>query len=201
MGKNTNNNSDESIVACSECFDDQGLRLDAEKIGYKINSICPNCGAETGIKLTIEQLDELAYRFFVWGSVVRCQYGAYPEIQYNPYQETSIDLNMNLIKDVKILETKLGVGFFYYGPRAWMFGEIEPLKKLLNKVYRRNVIKKILKEYPEILLTSNDHPLYRIRKGSNLNFNPEQFDSPPDQFLGSGRFDSVGQPILYASSD
>lgn len=195
------NENDGSMVVCSDCFQDQGLRLDAEKIGCNSYEICPNCGSTLGKKLTLEQLDELAYRFFVLGSLVRCEYGTFPEIIYNSYQETSIELNRNLDKDIKIFETKLGVGFFYYGPRAWMYGEIEPLKDLLDKDKRNNTIKRIISEYPEVIITSNDPPFYRIRNGERFSFIPEQFDSPPDQFLGRGRFDMLGQPVLYASQD
>lgn len=194
-------NSNERIVACSSCFLDQGLRLDAEKIGEIRNDLCPNCGSNEGKKLTIEQLGELAYRFFVWGSVIKCEYGAFPEIQYNSHQKTSIDLNENLEKDVMIFENKLGIGFFYYGPRAWMYGEIAPLKALLDKDKRCNIIKQILKEYPATIITSNCSPLYRIRNGKDIAFSPGQFDSPPEQLLGSGRLDSIGNPVLYTSPD
>ncbi|MFD0673060.1 RES family NAD+ phosphorylase [Cohnella sp. GCM10027633] len=194
-------NMDEIIVACSDCFHDQGLRLDAKRIGCTNSESCPNCMLMTGNKLTLKQLKEIVYRFFVWGSLVRCEYGAFPGIQFNELQETSIYLNENLEKDMKVFEKILGIGFFYYGPRAWMYGDIEPLKDLLDTDKRRAVIKQILEKYPKKVLTINDSPLYRIRSGENLRYNSEEFDSPPDEFLGSGRLDSVRQPVLYASPD
>lgn len=193
--------SDEKIVACSNCFIDQGLRLDAEKIGSDRNDICPNCGSNKGKKLTMEQLNELAYRFFVWGSLVKCEYGAFPKIQYNSYRKTSVEFNSNLEKDVKIFENNLGIGFFNYGPRSWMYGEIKPLKGLIDKDERDNIIKRILIEYPSIIINSDDLPLYRIRKGNGFELIPEQFDSCPNQYLGKGRLDCIGHPVFYASPD
>jgi RES domain. len=193
--------NDLKIVACSDCFFDQGLHLDAKRLGLDINVECPICNSKEGKKITIELLDELAYRFLVWGSLIKCEYGAFPEIQYNPDQTTSIELNKNLKKDITIFEKNLGVGFFYYGPRAWMYGEVEPLKELKDKGTRAKIIKRILSEYPEVTIASNDNPLYRIRKEQDLKFDPAQFDSPPNEFLGSGRFDYVDHPILYASQD
>lgn len=40
----------ENIVACSRCFHDIGLRKEAEKTGFKDNSICPVCGSNKGMK-------------------------------------------------------------------------------------------------------------------------------------------------------
>ena len=57
----------------------------------------------------------------MWRSLVRFEYGAAPAIQLNKHQTTN---------DVRILEEILGVGFFQYGPRLWMFGEVEPMKDL-----------------------------------------------------------------------
>lgn len=190
-----------NTVACSECFCDHGLQLTAINIGIEDNEICPNCKSTDGKKLSLNQLEEVAYHFFVYGSFIFCDYGAFPEIQFNNYQETSITINDNLKKDIRIFEESLGIGFFYYGPRAWMYGDIEPLNDLLDPDKRNKVIKRIIQEYPNVTITQNDSPLYRIRKGENLTNNSKYFDSPPDQFLGSGRLDSKGFPVLYTSPD
>ena len=56
--------------------------------------------------------------------------GAAPTIQFNPSRKTDIAIPKSLCADVTLLEDALGIGFFHYGPRSWMFGEIEPLKIL-----------------------------------------------------------------------
>ncbi|MDD5581313.1 MAG: hypothetical protein PHY16_18845 [Methylobacter sp.] len=102
--------------------------MDAWRLGVEENETCPNCGNSSGKKLTKELLGSLAHRFFVWGSLHKCDFGAAPVIQFNEHQKTSIDVSHWLKKDVQLFENFLGVGFFHYGPRLWMVGEIEPLK-------------------------------------------------------------------------
>jgi hypothetical protein len=106
-------------VACSACFTDRGLRLDAEQIGIEDTAPCPNCGSTGGCKLPLAGLGILAHRFFVWGSLLRFKYGAAPLIQFNEHQQTNIDVSPWLKKDVELFERILGVGFFHYGPRLW----------------------------------------------------------------------------------
>lgn len=187
-------------VACSQCFTDQGLQLDAEKIGQVLPGTCPNCGAAGFRKLSLADIKELAHRFFVWGSLWRARYGAAPMIQFNEHQKTSIDVAPWLSSDVQLFERLLGVGFFQYGPRLWMVGEVEPLKDLQKKRGRQVVIERILTEYPARTLSS-DARFFRIRVNPHVPSSFEQYDSPPPDFAGRGRLDSSGKPVLYGSSD
>ena len=197
----------DKIVACSSCFWDQGLYIDAEQLGQEKErkNPCPNCKKTNHKKLTKVHLHRLAYRFFVWGSLHKHTYGAAPRIQFNQKNNTSIHTSMNvpswLTDDIKLFEQILGIGFFDYGPRFWMIGEgIVPLDELQDKQKRNNIIKRILYEYPEKTL---EYPivLYRIRKSPCNPSDQSQFDSPPDPRLGKGRFDSKNFPVLYVSPD
>lgn len=78
-----------SFLACSHCFTYRGLHLDAEQIGIEDASVCPNCGSTIGRKLSEAGVQALAHRFFVWGSLVRCEYGAALVIRFNEHQTTS----------------------------------------------------------------------------------------------------------------
>jgi len=49
-------------------------------------------------------------------------------VQFNERQKTSINASSWLKPDVELFERLLGIGFFHYGPRLWMVGEVEPLK-------------------------------------------------------------------------
>ena len=91
----------DEVVHCSECFADQGLRLDAQRLGERreadaqraagaVPSKCPHCGATTGQKLALADIELLAFRFFVRGTVLRQEYGAAPVIQFNEHQKTGI---------------------------------------------------------------------------------------------------------------
>lgn len=187
-------------VACSECFDDQGLRLDAWRLGEHLDLKCPKCGTTDGRKLSEGSLSQLAHRFFVWGSLRKCDFGAAPVIQFNRDQQTSISMSPWLLNDVKLFEEILGVGFFHYGPRLWMVGEIEPLKDLQDESRQPRIIEQILDEYPaRNLETSRD--LYRLRKAPNVPHAYSEYDSPPIGGSGHGRLDGDRVPALYASQD
>jgi hypothetical protein len=143
---------------------------------------------------------ELAFRFFVWGSLWKVDYGAAPRIQFNDKQRTSIEPPPWLRPDVAVFEDLLGIGFFHYGPRLWMVGEVEPLKALQEKNTQATVIARIMREYP-VRTIGPATLLYRIRKEPSDPAAPCEYDSPPEGVAGSGRLDSPGNPVLYASPD
>jgi RES domain-containing protein len=187
-------------VACSSCFTDRGLRLDAEQLGQVSPEPCPNCGSLDSKKLDQGTVANLAHRFFVWGSFWRTRYGGAPLVQFNEHQRTSIALSPWLKADVALIEKTAGIGFFHYGPRLWMLGEIEPLKDLNRKASRKLVIERIMREYPARTLESTSR-FYRIRKDPKSPDNINEYDSPPGKYLGKGRFDTIVLPSLYASPD
>ena len=189
----------DTFVACSNCFIDEGLRLDAERLGQDDPSLCPRCTANDGRKLSSDQLATLAQHFFVWGSTRRFDYGAAPRIQFNDRRKTEFDLPGSLSADATVFEDALGIGFFLYGPRFWMLGEVEPLKALQCDGSRSTVIERILREYGSRTLTARDK-FYRIRKNPDEPSHGEQYDSPPPP-LSHGRLDTAEWPALYASPD
>lgn len=194
------NTPDDSPVVCSNCFSSTGLRLDAERIGREVPGRCPNCTSEGSKKLPLAGLGALAHRYFVWGSLWRARYGAAPLIQFNEHQKTSIDIKPWLEPDVKLIERLLGVGFFHYGPRLWMLGEIEPLKALQRPRTRQQIVDRILREFPSRTLPPGE-PFYRLRINPTTPDQPTQYDSPPPEFAGKGRLDSKGVHVLYGSPD
>lgn len=183
---------------CSECFTDQGLKLLAERIGIEDFANCCNCLNSNGIKLNIEQIESLAYIFFVVGSIFKPDYGASPKIQFNEHEKTSIKLSNSLQKDIKLFENELGVGFFHYGPRIWMIGEIEPLKDLRNKKTRKSIFERIINEFPTFSLKENEL-FYRIRTNPKNPIDENEYDSSP--YPGNGRLDSINHQVLYGSQD
>ena len=187
-------------VACSNCFVNQGLRLDAELGGVEEDTVCPNCGSQNGRKLSEHMLETLAHRFFVRGTFHQCDYGAAPVIQFNAQRKSDISVPNWLDKDVAIFEKLLGVGFFYYGPRLWMVGENEPLEALQDRATRKAIVERILAEYPSTTI-DRDQRLYRLRTNPETPADISQYDTPPVKFLGGGRFDSEDLPIMYASQD
>jgi hypothetical protein len=185
-------------LICSECFNDEGLRIDARQIGVLNKKACRNCNKKNGSKLTARLIENLAYRYFVKGTSWKVDYGAAPLIEFNKHQKTSIDFKEPLKSDVVLIENNIHIGFFEYGPRLWMLGQIEPLKKLQTKKYRKEIIHRVVHEYPSLILTS-EAKFYRLRKNPKDPENHSEYDSPPKS--GTGRLDSNRLPILYASPD
>lgn len=188
-------------MICSGCFKNHGLRLEAEKIGFYSKNTCSLCGSKEFRKLNNALLEKLAFNFFVRGTIHKAYYGAAPLIQFNEYQVTGVKFDSELDIDLKIFEKQLKIGFFDYGPRLWMVGEIEPLKQMqLLNGEEQDIFKKIIKEYPTVFL-SLEQTLYRVRKNPEGNPKTADFDSPPMAYLGNGRLDSKDNPIFYCSTD
>ncbi|MDN3674344.1 RES family NAD+ phosphorylase [Flavobacterium branchiarum] len=195
-------NRKEEFLICSNCFKDEGLKIDAKQIGIENDEPCKKCKSEEGAKLTKDLTRDLCYRFFVRGTIEKCEYGGFPLIEMNEqhYNRSDIDVSPWLIDDVKVIEKAGEIGLFYYGPRFWMFGEIEPLKSLQNKEERDEIIETILNKYP-VKYLNPDKYFYRLRKDPKVPHNFSEYDTPPEQFIGDGRFDIPNFPILYGSQD
>lgn len=56
------------IHCCAECFQDTGLIHSARRLGRPLRRPCPRCGARQSNGLTIEDLHELVFQFFVRGT-------------------------------------------------------------------------------------------------------------------------------------
>lgn len=187
-------------LLCSNCFRDEGLRLSSAGIGQRDMSKCPNCSSQDGRKLNRQSVAILAQQFFVWGTIRRVTYGASPIVQFNKRRPTSIEVAPWLEPDLLLIGKTLEVGFFAYGPRRWMVGEVEPLKALQEPNTRAEVISRILNEYPGRILDT-DECFYRLRLAPAHPDELQEYDPPPGEKLGEGRFDRAALPILYGSQD
>jgi hypothetical protein len=168
-------------------------------VGLDDHSACPRCGSTTGRKLDIEKLQLVAHTFFVGGTIRRFEYGAAPMVQFNDRRETEIASSPWLSTDIRLFEEELGIGFFHYGPRLWMLGEVEPLDALRDVETRPAIIRRILTEYPAFELPA-DLEVYRLRIAPRDPSNPAEYDSPPSG-SGTGRLDSPRLSVMYASPD
>jgi hypothetical protein len=190
------------ILLCSDCFVDEGLRIDAFKHGLEQEGNCAHCNSSNGRKLTKDQIKALAWRFFVNGTIILGEYGGAPAIQFNEFHYGKSDIFPSpwLKNDIKLIEEAAGIGFFHYEPRLWMVGEVEPLKDLRDPAKRSQIIRRLLKEYPEKVLAENSD-FYRLRVSPQNPSDPNEYDSPPLALAGKGRLDSVGFPVMYGSQD
>lgn len=191
-----------SYILCSDCFQDHGLSLQAKKIGIIEDCPCPNCKSNTGSQLSGELIQTLAFSFFVQGTILRGKFGAFPVIQFN-YTNSGDNfetLPSSLKKDMKLIESSIGLKFFYYRPRLWMIGENEPLKALQKKNDRKIIIDKILETFPIEILDKN-RIFYRLRKNPINKTLHSEYDSPPPETIKNGRLESFNLPIMYCSQN
>lgn len=185
---------------CSECFNDEGLKLTCEKFGIINNEICPNCNKNNGHKITRELLSEISWEYFVNGSYYQSEFGGSSLLRFNEYQKTNVDFGKYLKDDIQLIENILGIGFFYYAPRLFKLGLIEQLEKLQNSDFEEEILEEIIEKFPTIILNENNH-FYRLRKNVSDPNDENQFDSPPLEYSGNGRLDSNGLNILYGSEN
>ena len=82
-----------NIVACSECFKNEGLRIDAGTMGIHDFSTCPRCEACDGKKLNRDGIEKLARSFFVNGSYHKTAFGGAPILNLEKYDDTNNSSN------------------------------------------------------------------------------------------------------------
>ncbi|MGW1453478.1 RES family NAD+ phosphorylase [Salegentibacter agarivorans] len=188
------------ILLCSECFRDEGLKINSYHIGMANENSCPNCNSTSGKKLDKTLIDKLMYQFFVVGTFYRTDFGGAPIIECNSYHNKKTDIKISkwLENDLELLENNGTMGLFYYGPRLWMVGEIEPLKALIDKSKRNEIITDILEKYPSRTLDSSNY-FYRVRIDPKSPQSIQEYCAAPDELLGNGRLDSKSFPVLYGS--
>lgn len=185
---------------CSNCFKSEGLILTSIKYGKSSNSICKNCGYKDSYELNKDSLLEIAHEYFVNGSFYNTEYGGSPLIKYNEHNETDVSFGKYLKDDIKIFEQNLGIGFFHYGPRLFMLGEVEPLELLQNDNEADTVLNEIVDKFPTIVLGKKDF-FYRLRKNPTSPHIVTEYDSPPIEYQGDGRLDSKDISVLYGSEN
>jgi len=190
----------ENVLLCSNCFQDQGLRLFAHKIGIENLDFCKCCKTRSGHKLTKTLIAILAYEFFTRGSVKRCRYGFFPEIMVKNDFLSSIETSCWLADDIRLIGDALSAGFCYYTPEFWMVGENAALKCLRKRSKRGKVISEVLKRYPFRRLEPGEI-FYRLRKNPQNPSQIDQYDSPPPLLRKKGRLNSDRLSVMYGSQD
>lgn len=193
-------------LICTQCFKNYGLRTLAEELAKNEEYInCKNCGNK-GLKIEKNAADELMSSFFVYGSIPPEIGGPAPVYQYNDYQYPGeVNFATELDEDLKLLSEYLKVGLFHYGPPMWRVGATEYYNMLsIDKVEgedRKKIWKDIISRCEDNYL-EEDSKIFRIRTGEKLPpALPEEFDSPPREFVKEGRFHTKDFPLFYGALD
>ncbi len=129
------------IVACSECFDDEGLRMDARSMGLHDSSTCPRCEACDGKKLNRDGIEKLARSFFVWGSYHKTTFGGAPILNIEHLPEPTIPSH-SANQGFRFMITQLLEGHLFDGEdytamdseskKAWCIKDKALLEDILN---------------------------------------------------------------------
>jgi hypothetical protein len=190
-----------AMTLCANCFDDHGLHLTAANGSKKSQIACVACGKVGYEPICRDDLLSLSHSFFVRGSFYRTEFGGAPAIEFNDLNAGSwVPGNSALQNDVKKLQRELGIGFFEYGPRLWMVGNIEPLQRLQKPSSRGAVIDDIIRRYPHRTYQAG-RLFYRLRSNPKHPNEPGEYDAPPLEYAGRGRLDRENTPALYGSED
>jgi hypothetical protein len=113
---------------CSDCFVDHGLGIEARQIGRKSGRSCRNCHSVAGAKLYHNDIEELARRFFVYGSRIRTEFGGASALQFNAWHHDRREVSFPawLNADARLIENALGVGFSITAHRFGVLVKLTP---------------------------------------------------------------------------
>jgi hypothetical protein len=165
---------------CSDCFVDRGLGIEARKLGHESRRSCRNCHSARGAKLYDDDIEELARRFFVYGTWIRTAFGGASALQFNTYHHDKHEVSFPawLESDARLIENVLGVGFFHYGPPLWRLGEIEPLKELADPASRAAAAARLVRRFPRRQLPIGSS-FFRLRRDvkEGEHGSPSQYDA------------------------
>jgi RES domain len=189
-----------SVLCCSDCFRNEGLRLEATSLGVRVASICPNCGLASGRKLNRNHLLKLISRFFVQATVPHGIGGYAPILQYNPdRQSDDVQFDSETASDWALVKRLVGGSLFHYGPPLWRIGFTDHYEE--PNVISDDTIDKIVKML-SIKTLPKGFKTFRIRKNVDARsaMNLDQFGVPPTHIERDyGRFDDGNLQILYTS--
>lgn len=188
------------FVLCSDCFLNNGLRLEASKIGVRTSSKCAACGSTQGHKLGRNALEKLTTRFFVNATTPHGVGGYASILQYNPeFDGDDVQFDEKTAHDWYLIKAHIGGRLFFYGPPLWRIGITEHYEEanvVSNATIAEIVSKLSIRALPRGTRT------FRIRKNiepSNV-LKETEYDVPPPNIKRTyGRFDDGGLEILYTS--
>jgi hypothetical protein len=175
--------------------------VEAQRIGKKNDADCLHCKSRTGFKLTIEDINALAFQYFVQGSYLKTDYGGAHRVQFNDhwYGERQVRFLPDLTKDAHLIEDTCKIGFFYYGPSMWHVGGNTPLENLLNPTTRPETVAKIVSSFKRVNIDEETR-LFRIRINPDKPWQHTEYDSAP-KGKSTARFSNGGEEVWYGSED
>lgn len=195
-----------NFLLCSNCFQDVGLKLEAQRIGRwrRPPKTCPQCATRDGCALDNRALHELQRQFFSRAtapSQFREEIAVLGLVEDEPpYTDIGPTLRPEAQADWHLIQSKISGQLFYRSPRLFYLGITNHFgleQSLPKDVVRNDIVPKL--RFTEIDLFSL---FYRIRVNvTEANkFDEAQYDAPPTpRRRGFGRFDNPKLSLLYGS--
>jgi hypothetical protein len=198
-------------MVCSECFKNEGLRLEARKLGKFRTGTCGHCGSQEGVSLNGDQCAELIYSFFVKGAVGLASWGLSPYKSGFVGNPHNLHFDPTLEPDFQLLLSVPELGLGYHSPRTWKVGDTRHFD-LFSEIISRKSNGQPLTDQDNAVLDETLHRcrrftlpngtrFYRIRTDPETPSNHGQYDSPPPEKGKPTRFSPGHIPILYGAFD
>lgn len=200
-------------VACSCCFRNLGISIEAKKIGDSSSGECPKCGRTQGAKLSKEQLWTLQQKFFLAGSQVSAYYPS--PIGMGGAGLLSSQFEINTWTDYLLLKDLTGVELFWYGPHLWRLGHSLLREKVEARlkpeqykwpldVGRDTTIDDLWDEAISVVrptVLNQGETLFRARILAKNRLNALEYDSPPPELIRPSRFNDSTHRVFYGAFD
>lgn len=186
-------------MLCSECFTNEGLRIESKKIGSNSKMQCTNCLCNDATILDADNCYQLMQQFFVYGSVPPNVGEMAPVYMVNDYDH-KYELPHIYKHDHDLLKKETGLSAFHYGPPLWRLGYTEYYNDLEDDKADLKAVDALLTKCTSATIPAGQK-IYRIRTNPAGNiFDEQSYDSPPSK-KEYGRFDSPTLNVLYGSFD
>jgi hypothetical protein len=185
-----------AIVFCSNCFRNEGLRIEAEKLGRQQESPCPVCSSTSGKKIDGDLLWELCHRFFDYGSrsiYYPPVYRIFPPSTVSRFKENQVKFDASLSDDIARIKQSADIGFRYNAPNVRrmrytsVHDEIWTILDSDTPTEDANVEKLAgpfarIRDYCGSLTLVSGQKIYRIRINPDGVSQPTDFDTTPIEF-------------------
>jgi hypothetical protein len=196
----------DEIVLCSDCIANEGLRLEAIKLGTPSGARCPNCCSMQGAVLDKAACDDLIEKFFIDGTRSLGPFGVSPYMS-GVGNEHDISFDVTLQADFEKLLSVGSTGLRLRAPRTYLVGDTE-FWEAFDTLIKLRLDDKPL---PETLLAVVDEVIdgcpvftlpkgtrfFRIRKNPDHASDPFSYDAAPLEMCGASRFAGGAISIMY----
>lgn len=187
---------------CVTCIKNMGLKSIAEGLASEREHHFEACG-HTSKYLNAKGVEELAYAFFVVGSIPPSLGGRAPVYNIKTTGINELKFDSELDSDIALLNQYKPLHLYHYGPPLHKIGATTNYQDLVfNNVTgseRQKIWADVISACETIFLEINTR-IFRARNGEEL---PpaltKEFDSNPTP--NEGRFNRDGEHIFYGSFD